>query len=107
MGYFSNGTEGLDYQERYCFRCAHWDEDVGCPVWFLHELHNGEAGWRRALDKLIPRDTHGFNAECYTFRRADKPADPPLTPGQIKGLAEWRGAKPPAAPKRVGADLHV
>lgn len=23
MGYFSNGCEGMDYQEHYCSRCIH------------------------------------------------------------------------------------
>jgi len=93
MGYFSNGTEGLAYQERFCFTCAHWDYDTGCPVWNLHEFHNNEDGWKRALDKLIPRDTRGFNEKCVTYRRDDQPKEAPLTPGQRKGLEEWRRAK--------------
>jgi len=61
MAYFSNGTEGDMYQERWCHRCAHWSDEAGCPVWFLHELHVGEREWR-----------------------------PALTPGQQKGLDEWK-----------------
>lgn len=37
MGYFSNGTQGMDYQERYCSRCVH---DGKCAVWFAHMHHN-------------------------------------------------------------------
>ena len=85
------------YQERYCFRCAHWTDEYGCPVWFVHELHNGEETWRAALDLLIPQATarvkgHKIpvNAQCYTFRKRGEPREPGLTPGQRKGLEEWR-----------------
>ena len=37
MGYFSNGTEGMGYQEKYCWHCAH---DGGCAVWDAHLLCN-------------------------------------------------------------------
>ena len=41
MGYFSNGTEGLNYQEHFCFRCKNRRDrkdglGVGCPIWDLH-----------------------------------------------------------------------
>ena len=97
MGHFSNGTEGEIYQERYCFRCVHWNDDYGCPVWFLHELHVGEKGWQATLDKLIPmipKTSNGivtrFSGECRTFQPADQPTEPPLRPGQIAALEEWR-----------------
>lgn len=42
MGYFSNGTEGEDYQARYCSRCIHENaaKGIGCPVWNLHLIAN-------------------------------------------------------------------
>lgn len=101
MGYFSNGTEGLVYQEQYCYRCVYWDDDVGCPIWFLHELHVGEPEWQPTLDRLIPmvETRHKFKAsgQCSTFfdrghdlDRARPGAEPPLRPGQQAGLEEWR-----------------
>lgn len=39
MGYFSNGSEGMDYQEHYCSKCIHAAKQ-DCPVWLLHLLHN-------------------------------------------------------------------
>jgi hypothetical protein len=80
MGHFSNGTEGLLYQEKYCFQCRYWDDDenregvgnMGCPVWFLHELHVGEPDWQPTLDKLIPM-VDGWSGECYTFCPREAP----------------------------------
>lgn len=41
MGYFSNGSEGMDYEARYCERCVHQKPDEGgCAVWLAHMLHN-------------------------------------------------------------------
>ena len=74
MAYFSNGAEGMDYQERYCLRCKYHvgdidkiGSDLGCPVWFLHELHNGEKEWRKTLDALIPMEPKVFNGITHTF----------------------------------------
>jgi hypothetical protein len=104
MGHFSNGTEGEMYQEHYCFRCVHWNDDHGCPVWFLHELHVGEKDWRPTLDKLIPMEPKTFNGitiefsgKCYTFQRNDQPIEAPLRPGQEAALKEWRNGKSAAA----------
>lgn len=52
MGYFSNGSEGMDYQEHYCSKCIHAAKQ-DCPVWLLHLLHNG-AGC--AVAGACPRD---------------------------------------------------
>jgi len=77
MGYFSNGTEGISYQDEYCSRCEHDDPENGvcCPVWGLHLLHN----YRECNNKdsylhvLIPRSKDGCgNERCTMFieRRA-------------------------------------
>ena len=69
MGYFSNGTEGLSYQEEYCFRCVH-DINEDCPVWGLHlqysyKLCNEPDNF---LDELIPRSSDGlYNEKCKLF----------------------------------------
>lgn len=65
MGYFSNGTEGMAFQERYCFHCRNWRDledgrGEGCPIWDAHllysyELCNSETPGKVILDMLIPR----------------------------------------------------
>jgi hypothetical protein len=83
MGYFSNGTEGLDYQENYCFKCVNFiqrkGEDVpGCRVWDLHlrynyELCNSKSLAREILDSLIPMSEDGcYNWECSMFLEEKK-----------------------------------
>jgi len=87
MAYFSNGTEGLIYQEQYCFRCEHWEQRPGegaegCPVWDAHlmwayELCNEkDHPAKQMLDMLIPMRDHTFSdgitspvaAECTLFK---------------------------------------
>lgn len=72
MGYFSNGTEGMSYQEQFCDRCLHDNADKGiyCPVWNLHlrdnykECNNEGA----AIHQLIPRSkTDLGNDRCKMF----------------------------------------
>lgn len=71
MAYFANGTEGLDYQEHYCFRCRNWGADKlseksgseGCPIWdahllFAYELANSKGAGKQILDALIPMVDH-------------------------------------------------
>ena len=73
MGYFSNGSEGELYEQRYCSRCIHHKT---CPVWMLHLLLNYELcnapednPGRIALDMLIPRG-EGGNEQCTMFVEA-------------------------------------
>jgi hypothetical protein len=75
MGYFSNSTEGMLYEERYCANgCVHYNPDAehptGCPVWWLHWLWNYDAAGQNkdetkeiALQLFIPRAGIG-NEEC-------------------------------------------
>jgi len=77
MGYFSNGTEGMMYEERFCCNCIHNKEDEQCPVWYIHEVFNYDAVGKDAdnkikkiLNTLIPRTADGFNGECSMFRGA-------------------------------------
>lgn len=43
MGYFANGTEGMIFEETWCSRCVHYDEEKGvdkpCPVFMAHFLY--------------------------------------------------------------------
>jgi len=66
MGYFSSGTEGMDYKHLYCERCVH-DMNGDCPVWFLHLAYNGEEDKRLMLDALIPRREGIYNGRCRMF----------------------------------------
>jgi hypothetical protein len=68
MGYFSNGSQGCDYQHRYCENCVH-DIKLSCPVWGLQLAYNGDAAnnSEHFLDALIPRDKSGENTQCKMF----------------------------------------
>ena len=63
MGYFSNNTEGDDYEARWCRHCIHYSEEKPCSVMVLHELYNYQKRFSDALEILIP--TKGIeNLEC-------------------------------------------
>ncbi len=93
MGYFSNGTEGAIYEDRYCSRCIHSDlgpgKEIGvdkpCPIWMMHLLYAYELCNEKdhpgkvMLDTFIPlvtikaRDGIDFpdNGECVMFTPRD------------------------------------
>lgn len=72
MGYFSNGSEGMAYEERYCSRCPHQGppDGPGCSVWLAHMLKNYEEcnNEDSILHILIPltEDKLG-NQQCTMF----------------------------------------
>ena len=76
MAYFSNGTEGMRYEEQWCDRCVH--QEPGCMVWMLHMMHNyEECGNKRSmLHELIPRRLDGFAGECTMFYEAAREVAP-------------------------------
>ena len=58
MGYFSNSTEGMDYEQSYCESCVHYDD---CSVLVAHQLFQGDPnppvkGEQAVLDLFIERD---------------------------------------------------
>ena len=75
MGYFSNGTEGMMYEDQWCSNCIHQDGQdgkSGCYVWLAHSLHNYEECNKEdsILHLLIPRTKNGFgNEKCKMFMR--------------------------------------
>ena len=74
MGYFSNGTEGLFYQENFCFRCQNFrgePELQGCPAWDAHLLFDLTEN-ADLLDLFIPRDGI-HNKQCTMFLEEVKP----------------------------------
>lgn len=70
MAYFSNGTEGLLYEERWCASCVHAKlkaETGGCSVWLAHLLRNYDQCNKpdSILHVLIPRSKDGLtNLKC-------------------------------------------
>ena len=69
MGYFSNGTEGMQYEAKYCDQCVHNHAEHGCPVWMMQMEHNySECNNKDSLlHKMIPRLESGFSGECVYF----------------------------------------
>ena len=65
MGYFPNGTSGMDYEERYCNRCVHQN---GCAIWEAHMLRNYDECNNEGsiLHMLIPRRGTS-NGKCKMF----------------------------------------
>lgn len=78
MAYFSNGTEGMCYTEKYCDHCINWRDKKdgrghGCPVMDAHVLWayeecNSQSNAKQMLDMFIPmnKETH-FADECAMF----------------------------------------
>lgn len=95
MAYFSNGTEGMDYEEKYCSKCVHRDGPdgkSGCPVWLAHLLFaydecNNKSNAKAILDILIPmKEPEHFAAQCSMFT----PATPELKEEDIlPSLVDW------------------
>lgn len=72
MGYFANSIEAQLYEERFCNKCIHYNNE--CPILFLHGLWNYEAVGKNkdetketTLNSFIPRDGKGKNEECLMF----------------------------------------
>lgn len=76
MGYFSNGTEQMMYDEQYCSNCINQGEDGGCPIMDLHFLYGYELCnekehiGKKMLDHLIPMTEDGLWCdECSMFKK--------------------------------------
>lgn len=72
MGYFSNGSEGMDYESQLCDRCVH--QVGGCAVWEAHMVQNyAECNNPKSiLHVLIPRASDGLgNEACRMFFRRE------------------------------------
>ncbi|KKK81594.1 hypothetical protein LCGC14_2811890 [marine sediment metagenome] len=80
MGYFSNGTEGLDYEHRYCNRCIHGSKEGEgcheCPVLAAHfefnSDQNSDENLNYILGLFIPiADDKISNEQCAMFITKD------------------------------------
>jgi len=97
MAYFYCGTEGADYENRYCANCIHGqDENKGCPVFSAHWLYsyqmageeNKEHPAKIILDMLIPM-TKGNNPDvCALFAKYVEPPPGALERGETPLFVE-------------------
>ena len=73
MGYFPNGTAGMDYEAKYCEQCVH--QEPGCAVWLAHMLRNYDEANNddSILHMLIPLDGVQ-NKQCRMFHPKTTPA---------------------------------
>lgn len=90
MGYFSNGTEGLMFQEEYCQHCIH-DMD-NCAVMLAHDLYN----YRDCNNKdsilhiLIPRGENGlYNEKCAMFHDGVNDNSKIVTSDDLEKWVAW------------------
>lgn len=73
MGYFSNGTEGNSYEDKWCIRCIH---NKGCSVWAAHLLYNYDQcrengkDLKEILNLFIPQSKDGLSNNICTMFRA-------------------------------------
>ncbi len=69
MAFFSNGSEGMAYEARYCDKCV--NNQDGCFILDLHMRRNYQDcnNPNSILHVLIPRSADGLdNAQCVMFK---------------------------------------
>lgn len=102
MGYFSNGSEGLDFRETYCEHCVNLPErdDRDCPVYsahlaFCYELCNEKKHpGKIILDMLIEREDCSNRCMMFVDKRkpvrtvVDREKDADLAKARPK-LIDW------------------
>lgn len=71
MAYFSNSTEGMEFEDSVCAGCLHHEKDEGavCPVMGAHIAYQGTKEARGVLDMLISRNEK-HEAVCHLFVEA-------------------------------------
>lgn len=56
MAYFSNGSDGMHFEDKWCSRCLNYPDDgASCEIIFLHQIYQGEDKCQPLLDSLITR----------------------------------------------------
>ena len=73
MGYFSNSSDGMGYEDQYCSNCVHMNKEYGCPCWDIHMLYNYEEcnNKESILHKMIPMDAEGTCGKCIHYVRKE------------------------------------
>ena len=76
MGYFANSTEAAYYEEKYCAKCANYNDGT-CAVLLLHMLWGYDAlddeEKSMALGVFIPRSSDGLSNKKCTMYSAARP----------------------------------
>jgi len=77
MAYFCNGIEGEIFEEKYCYECRHYNDDLNeraCPVMEVHLIYNYDLcnkkddPGKKNLDALIPMTPDGiYPDKCAMF----------------------------------------
>src|SRR5688572_29108101 len=101
MGYFSNGSEGENFQSKFCARCVH-DMNQNCPIWLLHLMWNYDAIGKTpdetkaaALETLMPRSKDGLSNKCNMFHAiTDSDKVEVAISGELERLGAWNAGKP-------------
>lgn len=99
MAYFSNGSEGIDWELRWCSQCVNYrpvkeldDGTCNCPILEVHFLWNGDDDKRELLDHLIPMKPGGaFADKCSMFLEGDFKTVEERT-NMTRRLREWNEA---------------
>ena len=64
MAYFCNGSDGMNFEDRWCSRCLHYpDNGESCEIIFLHQIYQGDDKCQPLLDTLITQK----DRECKMF----------------------------------------
>ncbi len=99
MGYFSNGSEGMDYEDGVCLHCKHAPTGgSACAVLMAHSLWNyealaigGDKTKAMVLEAMIPR-LGLWNDVCTLFAAID--------PTHADAARQWHSQVAQAAQER-------
>ncbi len=79
MAYFSNATEGLDYEEKWCSSCVHYE---GCTImrvhlsWNWYQFYEAESeSINDVLETLIPTGDDRSPAKCSMYLKSSEMPD--------------------------------
>jgi hypothetical protein len=102
MGYFSNGSEGAAYEDRYCDKCI--NSHGGCWIWELHFMRNYKDcnNEDSILHVLIPRSTDGLeNGQCVMFKEKSHDCCAPALVEALEMVRHYRDSHMGASSSKV------
>jgi hypothetical protein len=98
MAYFSNGTEGIEWEQHWCTSCVNYrlvdslnDGIRYCPILEAHFLWNGKKEMKELLDLLIPRNENGRPSKCSMWLAGNYEIVKEQSDA-VKRLREWNEA---------------